>query len=192
MERMEAMFKNQLEKSSGIYSFSLARLDCGASYGKLPFMSASALNEIRREIARRLEMAGQAGHDKKATGQAGHGKGVVGKTYNENNVITGLTGNPETIDYKYNISNNIARDVLRGLGAKDIEDAFEISHRKGAELMRSKYCIRHELGLCLKDSSASGLRMTKGNLGNLFLVNNGRRYRLGFDCTRCEMTVEES
>ena len=165
VERMEAMFKSQLEKSSGIYSFTLNKLDSGASYGKLPFMSASALNEIRREIARRLEMAGQAGHDKKATGQAGHGKGVVGKTYNENNVITGLTGNPETIDYKYNISNNIARDVLRGLGAKDIEDAFEISHRKGAELMRSKYCIRHELGLCLKDSSASGLRMTKGNLG---------------------------
>ena len=192
VERMEAMFKSQLEKSSGIYSFTLNKLDSGASYGKLPFMSASALNEIRREIARRLEMAGQAGHDKKATGQAGHGKGVVGKTYNENNVITGLTGNPETIDYKYNISNNIARDVLRGLGAKDIEDAFEISHRKGAELMRSKYCIRHELGLCLKDSSASGLRMTKGNLGNLFLVNNGRRYRLGFDCARCEMTIEES
>ena len=192
VERMEAMFKSQLEKSAGIYSFTLNELDSGASYGKLPFMSASALNEIRREIARRLEMAGQAGHDKKATGQSGHGKGVVGKTYNENNVITGFTGNPETIDYKYNISNNIARDVLRGLGAKDIEDAFEISHRKGAELMRSKYCIRHELGLCLKDSSASGLRMTKGNLGNLFLVNNGRRYRLGFDCTRCEMTVEES
>ena len=192
VERMEAMFKSQLEKSAGIYSFTLNKLDSGASYGKLPFLSASALNEIRREIARRLEMAGQAGHDKKATGQSGHGKGVVGKTYNENNVITGFIGNPETIDYKYNISNNIARDVLRGLGAKDIEDAFEISHRKGAELMRSKYCIRHELGLCLKDSSASGLRMTKGNLGNLFLVNNGRRYRLGFDCTRCEMTVEES
>jgi len=202
VERMEAMFKSQLEKSSGIYSFTLNKLDSGASYGKLPFMSASALNEIRREIARRLEMAGQAGHDKKATGQAGHDeriagdgdheKGVVGKTYNENNVITGLTGNLETIDYKYNISNNLARDVLRGLGAKDIEDAFEISHRKGAELMRSKYCIRHELGLCLKDSSASGLRMTKGNLGNLFLVNNGRRYRLGFDCARCEMTIEES
>ena len=107
-----------------------------------------------------------------------------------------MIGKLETIDYKYNISNNIARDVLRGLGAKDIEDAFEISHRKGAELMRSKYCIRHELGLCLKDSSASGpsagsgqaLRMTK----DLFLVNNGRRYRLGFDCARCEMTIEES
>ena len=192
VERMEAMFKSQLEKSAGIYSFTLNKLDSGASYGKLPFMSASALNEIRREIARRLEMAGQAGHDKKATSQAGHEKGGSGKTCNENNVIAGLIGKLETIDYKHNISNSIARDVLRGLGAKEIEDAFEISHRKGAELMRTKYCIRHELGLCLKDSSASGLRMTKGNLGNLFLVNNGRRYRLGFDCARCEMTVNSA
>ena len=182
VERMEAMFKSQLEKSAGIYSFTLNKLDSGASYGKLPFMSASALNEIRREIARRLEMAGQAGNDKKTTGQVDQ----------KNGIIAGMAGHLEMIDYKHNISNNIARDVLRGLGAKEIEDAFEISHRKGAELMRTKYCIRHELGLCLKDSSASGLRMTKGNLGNLFLVNNGRRYRLGFDCARCEMTIEES
>ena len=182
VERMESIFKSQLEKSSGIYSFTLNKLDSGASYGKLPFMSASALNEIRREIARRLEMAGQVGRDKR----------IVGENERDHSVMAGLIGKLETIDYKYNISNNLARDVLRGLGAKDIEDAFEISHKKGAELMRMKYCIRHELGLCLKDSSASGLRMTKGNLGNLFLVNNGRRYRLGFDCARCEMTIEES
>ena len=185
VERMEAMFKSQLEKSAGIYSFTLNKLDSGASHGKLPFMSASALNGIRREIARRLEMAGLTGHDKKT---ASH----------EKVVIAGLTGNLETVDYKYNISNNIARGILRRLGAKDIEDAFEISHRKGAELMRTKYCIRHELGLCLKDSSASGLRMTDGKTGirmtkgNLFLVNNGKRYHLDFDCSRCEMIVKSS
>ena len=109
---------------------------------------------------------------------------------------------PETIDYKSNISNSIAREALRRLGAKDIEDAFEMTHRDGAELMRTKYCVRHELGLCPKDSTASGLRMTNGTSGNkmtgdgnrvtpgpLYLVNNGKRYRLGFDCARCEMTV---
>ena len=50
--------------------------------------------------------------------------------------------------------------------------------------MRSKYCVRHELGMCLKDSSRTG-----GMTGDLYLVNNGRRYRLGFDCAACEMTV---
>ncbi len=167
VERMEAMFKSQIEKVSGIYSFTLSDLDSSGSDGKLPFMPASAINGIRREIAQRLDQSSCKNRpfaSLRVTGDA-MGKGDV---------------MPETIDYKSNISNGIAREALRRLGAKDIEDAFELTHRNGAELMRTKYCVRHELGLCPKDSSASG---------PLYLVNNGKRYRLGFDCARCEMTV---
>ena len=49
-------------------------------------------------------------------------------------------------------------------------------------LMRSKYCIKYELGLC---PSRQGAKPT----GPLFLVNNGRRLSLGFDCKSCEMSV---
>ncbi len=49
-------------------------------------------------------------------------------------------------------------------------------------LMRSKYCIRYELGLCPVHQGAS-------DTGPLFLINNGRRLALGFDCKACEMTV---
>ena len=167
VERMEAMFKSQIEKVSGIYSFTLSGLDSSGSDWKLPFMPASAINGIRREIAQRLDQSSCKNRpfaSLRVTGDA-MGKGDV---------------MPETIDYKSNISNGIARESLRRLGAKDIEDAFELTHRNGAELMRTKYCVRHELGLCPKDSSASG---------PLYLVNNGKRYRLGFDCARCEMTV---
>ena len=189
VERMEAMFKTQIEKASGIYSFTLSNLDSSGSDWKLPFMPASAINGIRREIAQRLDQSSCEDRpfaSLRVTNDA-MGKGDV---------------MPETIDYKSNISNNIAREALRRLGAKDIEDAFEMTHRDGAELMRTKYCVRHELGLCPKDSSASGLRMTNGTSGNkmtgdgnrvtpgpLYLVNNGKRYSLGFDCARCEMTV---
>ena len=51
-----------------------------------------------------------------------------------------------------------------------------------APLMRSRYCIRYELGLCPVHQGAK-------DTGPLFLVNNGRRLSLGFDCARCEMTV---
>ena len=54
-----------------------------------------------------------------------------------------------------------------------------------AELMRSKYCIRFELGLCPVHQGAP-------DSGPLFLVNNGRRFPLGFDCRRCEMVVYNS
>ncbi len=52
------------------------------------------------------------------------------------------------------------------------------------ELMRSRYCIRYELGLCPR---LQGAKPT----GRLYLLNNGRRFALGFDCAACEMTVSE-
>ncbi len=159
-ERMEAMLKTQIEKASGIYSFTLASLDVQTPDGSLPFMSASALNGIRREAAQRLEQS-----------SCGNRPFASPRVTEESAPV------PETIDYKSNISNSIARETLRRLGAKDIEDAFELTHRKGAELMRTKYCVRHELGLCMK--------------GPLYLVNNGKRYRLDFHCAECEMTVSK-
>lgn len=56
---------------------------------------------------------------------------------------------------------------------------------KGSDLMRSKYCIRYELGLCPRHQGAK-------ETGPLFLLNNGRRLALGFECERCEMTVKVS
>ena len=53
------------------------------------------------------------------------------------------------------------------------------------ELMRSRYCIRYELGLCPKLQGAKPS-------GKLYLLNNGRRFALGFDCAACEMTVSEA
>ena len=50
------------------------------------------------------------------------------------------------------------------------------------ELLRSKYCVRYELGLCPKYQGAEPPK-------DLFLLNNGRRLALRFDCAACEMTV---
>ena len=170
-KRMEAMFTAQIGKDTGIYSFSLTSLDIRTSDGSIPIMSAAALNGIRREIAERL--------DRMPCGKV--------PMYNPYDTVaepveateeSGPKG-PEVITYKSNVSNGIAERVYRRLGASAIEDAYELTHRKEAELMRSKYCIRHELGLCLKSHPA----------GDLYLVNNGRRYRLDFDCANCEMTV---
>ena len=174
--RMEAMFRSQIGKTTGIYSFSMASLEIQTLDGSLPFLSAAALNGIRREVAERL--------DKMPCGRIPMGGPVRQETASDpSGRIEGYDG-AVTASYKANISNHIAREVLQRLGAENVEDAFEITHKKEAELMRSKYCVRHELGLCLKDSSAKGRGMT-----DLYLVNNGRRYRLGFDCSRCEMIV---
>ena len=92
---------------------------------------------------------------------------------------------PETSTYKDNLANSIAREIYRERGAIHMEDAYELTHRDGIEYMRTKYCIRHELGLCPRQRP--GTRPDP-----LFLVNNGRRFRLDFDCRACEMTVNQS
>lgn len=51
------------------------------------------------------------------------------------------------------------------------------------ELMRSRYCIRWELGLCPKQHPPRPPKEP------LFLVNQKNRLRLVFDCARCEMGV---
>ena len=54
------------------------------------------------------------------------------------------------------------------------------------ELLRSRYCIRWELGLCPKAASAD----VRCPVKPLYLVNQGNRLRLRFDCAHCEMVVE--
>ena len=63
-----------------------------------------------------------------------------------------------------------------------MEPAYELTHRPGAELMRSRYCVRHQLGLCPKQKTGTAPEP-------LFLINNDRRLRLDFHCLSCEMTV---
>ena len=53
------------------------------------------------------------------------------------------------------------------------------------ELLRSRYCIKWELGLCPKTASPTG----KAPKEPLYLVNQKNRLRLHFDCARCEMVV---
>ncbi len=64
-----------------------------------------------------------------------------------------------------------------------VPETLQIGRLQG-ELMRSKYCIKYELGLCPVHQGAK-------QTGSLFLVNNSRRFPLIFDCKACEMAVLE-
>ncbi len=62
-------------------------------------------------------------------------------------------------------------------------------------LLRSRYCIRWELGLCTKRCPAKpGMtdnrhpRLDRGS-EPLYLVNQGNHLRLQFDCKHCEMSI---
>jgi len=74
-----------------------------------------------------------------------------------------------------------ALPLYRGVRAP--ESSFRLEYDSHGELMRSKYCIRHELGLCPRQGKAHKAEP-------LFLRNGKERLRLSFDCAVCEMTVK--
>ena len=166
-ERQEAMIREQLSKRSGHYLFSVEKLEIQTPGGSLPLLSASLLNSIRRLVASDLD-ALPCGRLPMAAGRK------------DTSVKVGDTA----LSYKYNVSNAAARALYEARGAETIEPAYELTHRKDAELMRTRYCVRYELGMCPIHQGAKESRP-------LFLLNNGRRLALHFDCAKCEMTVTE-
>lgn len=154
-ERMISLVESQLQKSSGIYDFRIASM---AASEQLPFLPASALNTIRRELATEL--------DSMSCGKIALSGPVEG---------LGELACESHVDYRANVANRLAEKIYREHGAEIVDKAYELSHPEGAELMRTRYCVRKEMGMCPG--------------GPLYIINNGRRLKLSFDCKACEMTV---
>ena len=68
-----------------------------------------------------------------------------------------------------------------GVSAEAVSALLPVRVSAPGELMRSKYCIRYEMGLCPKQCGKPA--------EDLILVNNGRRFTVRFDCRNCEMVV---
>ncbi len=107
------------------------------------------------------------------------------------------------ISYLGNVANQVARQFYLDHGAKRVDWALEVEQPKrtdvkGLLIMTCRYCIRYELGMCRRMKNEE-LRMKNGggneerrmkNDGELFLrLADGRRFRLQFDCRRCQMMV---
>lgn len=206
-KRMREMFVAQISKDTGIYSFTLSSLNVETPDGSLPFLPTSALNAIRRDLAAALEeMPCRAiplpvNQASSCTGNAEYPV-LEPDVLSQVQDIQETTSNGPHLSYKANIANHIARKIYMSLGASRTDDAFEISHRPDAELMRTKYCIRYELGLCPvhqagrqhgRANHTSGMvnpPIPSSRKTNLYLTNNGKRYHLAFDCANCEMVVK--
>ncbi|MBO4659577.1 MAG: DUF3656 domain-containing protein [Prevotella sp.] len=91
--------------------------------------------------------------------------------------------------YLYNVANAQAREVYSRQGIDGVGEAFELSPRSAepALLMRCRHCIRRTLGCCTRDGHPVRWREP------LWLVlPDQRRFRLQFDCRKCEMLVFSS
>ena len=88
----------------------------------------------------------------------------------------------ECLSAEENVTNRLAEAFYRDHGVGQIERGLDLAaSTAGRRVMRSAYCIRREIGECLKEHPR--LR------GELWLERGGSRYRLEFDCDRCEMSL---
>ena len=91
---------------------------------------------------------------------------------------------PKTLTYHDNVANRLARQFYLDHGAETIETAFEVKRPKGeCAVMTTRYCLRRELGACLRQKGADKLPSP------LFLTNKAATYRLEFDCKNCRMRL---
>ena len=88
----------------------------------------------------------------------------------------------ERLTAEENVTNRLSEAFYRDHGVREIEPPLErAAEAAGHAVMRSSYCIRREIGECLREGSRLG--------GDLYLEHGSDRFRLVFDCAACEMSL---
>ena len=90
------------------------------------------------------------------------------------------------LSYHDNVANRLAEEFYRQHGATTIERAVEVDRKAaGREIvvMTTRYCLRREMGYCLKTSQGARWKSP------LHITSANHRFRLDFDCSKCEMKV---
>ncbi len=84
-----------------------------------------------------------------------------------------------------NVTNRLAEAFYRDHGVTEIERGLDLAPTTaGRCVMRSAYCIRREIGECLRERPRIA--------GDLYLERGASRYKLEFDCSRCEMRLVDA
>lgn len=95
-----------------------------------------------------------------------------------------------TLDARDNVANSAARDFYVEHGVGEIAAAYEVSKPacNDTEVMTTRYCIRRELGVCLRQKEVPAAKRNR-YAGPLTMTTGPHSYRLDFDCAECRMRV---
>ncbi|MEE0980016.1 MAG: U32 family peptidase [Muribaculaceae bacterium] len=135
------------------------------------FIPASTLTTLRREAINVLDSSRRASYPRDYRKSAKPNLAYPGG---------------DTIDSRGNVANSMARKFYTAAGVRMITPAMEVSKPDlsvDQQVMETRYCLRRELGACLKTKSAGKLP------DRLYLVSGNNRYKLQFVCDSCLMRV---
>lgn len=160
-EKMEAVVVEQMSKS-GQSIFDVVRVDVSA----VRFVPASVVATLRRELLAALEQQRVAVYS--------HSRGFEER-------MDALYPRAELTEQD-NVTNAVAREFYAQHGVKSIASGLDIEpSTAGHRVMVTDYCIRREIGQCL---------LCKPTIsGELFLERGRKRYKLVFDCKKCQMSL---
>ena len=146
------------------------------------FIPSSSLSELRRELVDLL-------------------RGSFKNHWKENNLVeTSIqegakmhsSSEYQQFSYLYNIANHVACDFYQRQGLNHSSPAFELSDWKDKStsplLMQCKHCIRYAFGFCVKN----GGKIPTWKEPLYLQLPDGQRFRLQFDCQKCQMNVYAS
>ena len=132
------------------------------------FIPSSLLSDLRRQATAGLEK----------TRLDSYLRPAVGASANPVYPVSQLT-------YLGNVMNAQARTFYQDHGVKNIDDAFEKNTPDSGVIMFCRHCIKNAMGLCTKNP-----RQDMKVQEPLYLVSqDGRRFRLRFDCSKCQMEI---
>lgn len=89
------------------------------------------------------------------------------------------------VSYNYNVSNRLAREFYADNGLGDVKPAFEVQTPDVLLLMQCRHCLRYSLGYCVKN----GGQRPQWHEPLRLKLSDGRRFRLQFNCSKCQMNV---
>lgn len=100
--------------------------------------------------------------------------------------VPGLRTWKTVLEYGDNVANRLSREFFAGVGASDVSPALEAQKERPAgplRVMQTRYCLRRELGACLRTPAGGRLK------GPLTLRGLNFDLMAEFDCAKCEMAI---
>lgn len=137
------------------------------------FIPSSVLANLRRRVVEALEESTAAGLVTVGVKPAG---------------VEPAAPSCGRFSYLYNIANAEAGAFYAAHGVAGAAPSFEQKPVGGALLMQCRHCIRYSLGYCVR----RGGRESHHGEPWFLALPDGRKFRLEFDCGRCQMNVYAS
>jgi len=92
----------------------------------------------------------------------------------------------DNLDYSANVANKLAQKFYEDHSVQKIAPAFELqADHRDQKLMTCKHCLKYWLNACPKGRYKKSISFQEP----LYLVREGHKYRLNFDCGNCQMEV---